>query len=384
MPTKTKRPALEISQEDLMFLEQTSQSRTLPKREVDRAKILLYYAANRSIKETAVKVGVCRKSVYDCIDKALAMGTRAGLKDLPHHPNNAVITSEAKVWVVNLACTKPTEHGYAAEMWSSQSLATHIRKVAHDSGHPCLARIVKSTVHSILKDHKLKPHKIKYYLEKRDPDFDSKMHEILIVYKEVEFQNNCANQQKKSIVTLSIDEKPGVQAIENTAPDLSPCPNKHQAFVRDHEYIRHGTASILAGLDLHDGHIFVQVHHRHRSHEFIMLLEEIDAYYEKDVKIRIILDNHSAHISRETRKYLATRPNRFEFIHTPKHGSWLNIVETLFGKMARTFLRGIRVTSWDDLKQRILKGVEEINQTPVVHRWTKFDSLDCMWKSKYA
>lgn len=384
MSTKTKRPALEISTEDFIFLEQTSKSRTLPKREVDRAQILLLYAANRSITETAMKVGVCRKTAYDCIDKALAMGARAGLKDLPHHPNNAVITPEAKVWVVNLACTKPTEHGYAAEMWSSQSLATHIRKVATDSGHPCLARIVKSTVHSILKDHKLQPHKIKYYLEKRDPDFESKMQEILIVYKEVEFQNNCANQQKKSIVTLSIDEKPGVQAIENTAPDLRPRPNKYQTVARDHEYIRHGTASILAGLDLHDGHIFVQVHHRHRSCEFIMLLEEIDAYYEKDVKIRIILDNHSAHISKETRRYLATRPNRFEFVHTPKHGSWLNIVETLFGKMARTFLKGIRVTSWDDLKQRILKGVEEINQTPVVHRWTKFDNMNCMWKTKYV
>jgi hypothetical protein len=170
MSTKTKRPALEISTEDFSYLEQISKSRTLPKREVDRAKILILYATNRSIKGTSMKVGVCRKTVYDCIDKALAMGVRAGLKDLPHHPNNAIITPEAKVWIVNLACTKPLDHGYAAELWSSQSLANHIRKVAEENGHPCLSRIVKSTVHTILKDNKLKPHKIKYYLEKRDPD----------------------------------------------------------------------------------------------------------------------------------------------------------------------------------------------------------------------
>ena len=89
--------------------------------------------------------------------------------------------------------------------------------------------------------------------------------------------------------------------------------------------------------------------------------------------IRVILDNHSSHISKETRAYLATRPNRFSYVHTPKHGSWLNLVETLFGKMARTFLRGIRVETWEELKERIQKGVAEINSAPVVHRWKKFD-----------
>ena len=381
MSTKTKRPALEISPEDFEYLTQVSQSRTLPKREVDRAKILILYGDSRSIKSTSLKAGVCRRTVYDCIDKALGMGIRAGLKDLPHSPNNAVITPEAKVWLVNLACTKPTDHGYAAELWSSQSLANHIRKAAVLNGHPCLLRVVKSTVHSILRDNKLKTHKIKYYLEKRDPDFEAKMQEILLVYKEVEYQNKCANLSLSNLITISIDEKPSVQAIANRSPDLSPILGKHKTFARDHEYVRHGTASILAGIDLHDGHIFVQVHRRHRSCEFIQLLKEIDEYYDNGIKIRVILDNHSAHISKETRGFLALHPNRFEFVHTPKHGSWLNIVETLFGKMTRTFLKSIRVTSWDDLKQRILKGVEEINQTPVVHRWTKFDSLELMWKA---
>jgi len=91
------------------------------------------------------------------------------------------------------------------------------------------------------------------------------------------------------------------------------------------------------------------------------------------VTIRIILDNHSAHISKETRAYLATRPNRFHYVHTPKHGSWLNLVETLFGKMAHTFLRHIRVKSKAELKERILLGIAEINADPVVHRWKKLD-----------
>ena len=167
----------------------------------------------------------------------------------------------------------------------------------------------------------------------------------------------------------------GGKAIENTAPDLPPVPDKYPTISRDHEYIRHGTASILAGIDLQDGHVFAQVHRRHRSREFIELLKEIDDYYPPDKRIRIILDNHSAHISKETRAYLATKPNRFIYVHTPTHGSWLNLAETLFGKMARTFLKSIRVSSWEELKARILKGVKEINEAPVVHQWTKFDSL---------
>jgi transposase len=108
--------------------------------------------------------------------------------------------------------------------------------------------------------------------------------------------------------------------------------------------------SILAALDLHDGHVIAQVHNRHRSSEFISLLKEMDASYPAESTIRIILNNHSSHISKETMKYLASRPGRFLYVHTPKHGSWLNLVETLFGKMARTFLKHIRVNSKQELK----------------------------------
>jgi DDE superfamily endonuclease len=144
---------------------------------------------------------------------------------------------------------------------------------------------------------------------------------------------------------------------------------------RDHEYKRLGTCSILAALDLHEGHVTARVERRHRSREFIALLKDLDQYYPVHCTIRIILDNHSAHISKETRAFLATRPNRFQYVLTPKHGSWLNIVETLFGKMARTFLRHIRVQSWEELRERILLGIAEINAAPVVHRWHKFNAL---------
>jgi transposase len=175
------------------------------------------------------------------------------------------------------------------------------------------------------------------------------------------------------IFTVSVDEKPGVQALGTTAPDLPPVPGRHSAIGRDHEYVRHGTLSIIAALDLHTGQIIANVEPRHRSVEFVALLKRLDVHYPSEAVIRVVLDNHSAHISKETMAYLASRPGRFEYVHTPKHGSWLNLVESAFSKMARSFLRHIRVKSLDELKERILKGIDEMNAHPVRFQWKSFD-----------
>ena len=376
MARKTKRSPLFLKEDQLQELTRIARTRTSPAQEIQRAKILLSYYENPTISQVAQKVGVVRDTVYKCIDKALEMGVESALKDLYHCPKEPTITMEAKAWLVNIACSKPKDLGMAAELWTQKALADYARKHALKAGHPSLNRTGKATVNRILKNQTLQPHKVKYYLEKRDPEFESKMKEVLLVYQEVHLQNDIQNtDEKKQLYTVCVDEKPGVQAIANVAPDLSPQPNQYPQTARDHEYKRLGTASILAGLDLHDGHVFAQVQRRHRSREFIGLLKEIDDYYPLEAQIRIILDNHSSHISKETRTYLATRPGRFIYVHTPTHGSWLNLAETLFGKMARSFLRHIRVSSWEELKERILLGVREINDQPVVHRWRKFELL---------
>ena len=378
MSGKSKLPTLILTPQERERLETLSASRAASVREAERARILLQYARGESPSAIQNAVKVSRVTVYHCLHKALEMGVEAGLKDLFHRPKAAVIGNAEKAWVVHLACTKPKEFGYAAELWTRKALAAHVRQQAESAGHPNLARAAKATVQRILEEHQLQPHKVKYYLERRDPDFESKMKEVLMVYQEVAVQNQAAAAtpgMTPAVITVSIDEKPGVQAIENTAPDLPPTPGKHPAVSRDHEYKRHGTLSILASLDLHDGHVVARVEERHRSREFVALLKDMDAYYPPEATIRIILDNHSAHISKETRAYLATRPNRFAYVHTPKHGSWLNLVETLFGKMAHTFLRQIRVKSKAELKARILLGIAEINAAPTVHRWKAFDLL---------
>jgi hypothetical protein len=304
------------------------------------------------------------------------MGAEAALKDAYHRPHAPVITEQARAWVVHLACCKPKELGYAAELWTRSLLAQHVRREALRAGHPSLSRAAKATVQRILAEQPLHPERVRYYLEKRDPAFEARMRDVLLVYQEVALLNAMQRSgEGPAVITVSVDEKPGLQAIANTAPDLPPVPGKHPNVGRDHEYKRLGTCSILAALDLHEGHITARVERRHPSREFIALLKDLDQYYPVGCTIRIILDNHSAHISKETHAYLATRSNRFQYVLTPKHGSWLNIVETLFGKMARTFLRHIRVQSWEELRQRILLGIAEINAAPVVHRWKNFEAL---------
>ncbi len=377
MAGKTRLPKLALTAEQLSELQQLSQSRTASVREVQRARILCRYHSGETITAIARAMEITRKSVRKWIDKALAMGAEAALKDAYHRPRAPVITEEARAWVTHLACSKPKELGYAAELWTRSLLAQHVRRAAISAGHPSLRRAAKATIQRILAEQPLHPERIRYYLEKRDPAFEARMRNVLLVYQEVALQNEAqrVGQGRPTVITVSVDEKPGLQAIANTAPDLPPVPGKHPNVGRDHEYKRLGTCSILAALDLHEGHVTARVERRHRSREFIALLKDLDQYYPADCTVRIVLDNHSAHISKETQAFLATRPNRFQYVLTPKHGSWLNIVETLFGKMARTFLRHIRVRSWEELRERILLGIAEINAAPVVQRWKKFDAL---------
>jgi transposase len=370
MPFVSHRPALVLSEEQRLELTKMSRARKESRQVVERAGILLAYSEGQTVSGIARQFKTNRPKVERCIQKALDVGVQAALEDLPRSGKPAAISQEARAWVVALACTKPTELGYPNEMWTTTLLAEHVRRHAEEAGYPALCRLARGTVSKILSKSKVRPHKISCYLERRDPEFEVKMAQVLLVYRQVQMLREAGAPTDSSMVTvLSYDEKPGIQALGTTAPDRRPVPVLHPTVSRDHEYVRHGTVSLMAGIDLLTGKVHAAVVDRHRSREFIMFLQSVDSAYPPETVVRIILDNHSAHISKETRAYLATRPGRFEFIFTPKHGSWLNIVESFFAKMAHTVLRGIRVESNDELRSRILHWIEDINQEPVVFRW---------------
>jgi len=374
-----KPQKLELSQEDREYLEALVRTRTTQSQIVSRAKILILKADGHSIDAIAEKLDLNRNSVMLCLSKYKDGGVENAISDAPGRGRNPEITDDEKAWVINVACKKPSELSYAAEVWTFSKLTEYINDNAEANNYARLSTISRSKIQCILGEAEIKPHKIRYYCEKRDPDFEEKMHDVLMVYKQVAmmFDENgkLLPFDEEIINTISYDEKPGIQAISTTSPDRSPT-LQNGVIMRDYEYIRRGTLSLLAGIDLLTGEAIPLVSETHKSSDFIDFLNLLDGKYPDGEKIRLILDNHSAHTSKETRAYLQTKPGRFEFVFTPKHGSWLNLIESFFSKMTRQMLRGIRVASKDELKERIYKYFDEINIDPVVYRWKyKLDGI---------
>ena len=377
-----KATSITLSSEDRAFLEEQTRARTIQAQTVVRAKILLLKADGISIDAIADKVDLNRKSVMLCINKYLEGGVENALYDAPGRGRNAEITDDEKTWIINIACQKPKDLGYSAEVWTRALLTKHINKYAEKAGHTRLSTISQSKVRTILEEAEIKPNKITYYCENRDPDFDQKMHNVLLVYKQLSMQfDEDGNllpyfDDGQEVHVLSYDEKPGIQAIANTTEDLPP-DTKHKTISRDYEYKRLGTVSLLAGIDLQTGKAFPLVREKHSSKEYVEFLQLLNSKYPKKDKIRLVLDNLKVHSSKETRAYLATVPGRFEFVFTPKHGSWLNLVEGFFSKLTRQSLKGIRVKSVVELTQRIYKYFDEVNADPVVYHWKyKLDEID--------
>lgn len=369
----TRRKPVILTNEQKELLSRLSKSRTEEVRQVQRARILLMAADGNGDKRIAKAVGLNKNSVHNTIAKFHSMGFEAALSDLPRCGRPPKIGDDAKAWVISQACIKPKELGYAQELWTIQKLTEHIRAKCTAAGHEVLIGVASSKVWTILDENEIKPHRIRYYLERRDPDFEVKMKEVLMVYKEAEIE--LEGNEESGVVSVSFDEKPGIQAIDNVAPDLPPTA-EHGCVGRDYEYKRLGTVSLLAGLNLITGEIIPLIRDTHKSSDFIDFLKIVDEKYADAERIRIVLDNHSAHTSKETRKYLADCPGRFEFVFTPKHGSWLNLVESFFGKLARVCLKGIRVASKEELVERIYRYIREVNEVPVVYHWNyKMDEI---------
>src|SRR5712671_286610 len=314
-----------IGKADLSELESIARSRTEPVGRVERARVLLAYRQDPSFYAVGQALGMHHQKVQRYIERAKAEGALAALDERARPGKEPTITVEAKTWVVALACRKAKELGYPHEVWTTRLLARHAREHGPAEGHSCLSGLAQGTVCKILDAQEVKPHKVRYYLERRDPQFKAKMAQVLCVYSKVNVLKKAAataakknKKPSEAVTVISYDEKPGIQAIATTAPDLPPEPGVHPTLTA----------------------------------------------------IRLILDNHSAHISKETNAWLAARPGRFEFTFTPKHGSWLNLVEGFFSKFARSVLRHIRVASKQELKDRIMAAMDHFNENPVVHTWS--------------
>lgn len=383
MPNTVK--TITLTDEQKNYLNSLFKLSTLEVRIYQRAKILIYKSEGMRNEEIAAKLDIGLGVVTRCLSKFRNDGIEAALHDNKGRGRKAEITDDDIIWVINKACQKPKEYGYSAEFWYPMSFTRFINKIAESEGHPRMSTVAETTLRKILQNARIKPFQVSYYCERRDPEFDARMHDVLVVYKQVEMQfdenGNLKPFEKEAVHTLSYDEKPGIQAIQTTTEDLPPSQEPsgkmEKTFQRDYEYKRLGTLSLLAAIDLLTGEAIPLVSETHKSADFVEFLKKLNEKYPQDDKVRIILDNHSAHTSRETQEYLNTIPGRFEFVFTPKHGSWLNMIEGFFGKMTKQMLTGIRVDSKNELKERIYTYFDEINKTPIPYKWSyKMDTID--------
>src|SRR6202161_2015429 len=188
MPFPTKRQALSLAADEKLRLESLRRSRSGEKREVLHAGILLDLASGMSDGAAARSNGVNRHTVALCARKFLQFGLETALGELPRPGKVRRIPDDAIAWVQNCACQKPKELGYSYELWTYKLLTGHVRRHCVAAGHPTLQKLSRSKLHKILRQGELRPHKIRYYVEKRDPDFEIKMASVLHVYKEVEIE----------------------------------------------------------------------------------------------------------------------------------------------------------------------------------------------------
>lgn len=360
---------------DYEYLRSLIKQRTIQAQVVIRAHILLDKASGITVRDIARIYDLSTNTVRLCIDKYKEGGTDRALFDDQRKGRPVEITDDAIAWMIDIACQRPADLGYSQELWTLKNLHQHIQNNAEEAGYPRLKTMTRPMLQKILKRSEIKPFKIKYYCEKRDPDFENKMHDVLVVYKQVSLQFDEEGRiiipdDKPMVHTVSCDEKPGIQAIAATSDDLRPR-HGNGCVWRDYEYKRPGTLSLIAGIDLLTGEAIPVVSESHKSSDFICLLKKLDERYPEGDVIRIICDNHSAHKSKEVRNYLATRPEeRFVFVFTPTHGSWLNLIEGFFSKITKLMLKGIRVNSKEELANRIYLYFDEVNREPVVYRWT--------------
>lgn len=360
---------------DYEYLRSLIKQRTIQAQVVIRAHILLDKANGITVRDIARIYDLSTNTVRLCINKYKEGGTDRALFDDQRKGRPVEITDDAIAWMIDIACQRPADLGYSQELWTLKNLHQHIQNNAEEAGYPRLKTMTRPMLQKILKRSEIKPFKIKYYCEKRDTDFENKMHDVLVVYKQVSLQFDEEGRiiipdDKPMVHTVSCDEKPGIQAIAATSDDLRPR-HGNGCVWRDYEYKRLGTLSLIAGIDLLTGEAIPVVSESHKSSDFICLLKKLDERYPEGDVIRIICDNHSAHKSKEVRNYLATRPEeRFVFVFTPTHGSWLNLIEGFFSKITKQMLKGIRVNSKEELANRIYLYFDEVNREPVVYRWT--------------
>lgn len=331
-----------LSPEERKTLETWAASRTEPYRKVQRARVVLLAAEGRPNSTIATEVGLARRMVIQWrqrfVNKRLA-----GLLDRPRSGRPRTYSDADRLRVVETACTKiPPD----ATHWS-------VRSLAEATG------VGRDVVHQILRQNRLKPHRVGTFSRSSDPNFAAKVTDVVGLYM----------NPPENAVVLCVDEKTQVQALDRTQPMLPMRPDQIER--QTHDYKRNGTVRLYAALAVHAGRVIPRVEDRHRSREFVAFMNQLLQIYPEG-ELHVILDNVITHRSEKVQTWHAEPKHRrvvFHFI--PTYSSWLNLVEVLFNLVQAKVIRRGRFPSKQDLTAKLLAYIERFNQEKRIFQWTK-------------
>src|SRR4051794_353651 len=330
-----------ISAEDRQRLAAILADRNRPQKFVARARIILHSTERLDVAAVARQAGVSRPAVWRWQLRFAEAGIDGLLRDKTRKPGQPRPAAAGGQGVVALACAGPPGE---ATHWTGRMMAK-------------AAGLSLRTVQRIWAAHKLQPHRIRTFKRSRDPEFIAKLADIVGLYL----------APPRHAVVLSVDEKSQIQALDRTQPGLPLKPGK--AGTMTHDYLRHGTTTLFAALNVLDGTVLGRCMQRHRHQEFIRFLNAVEAAVPAGKLVHVILDNYATHKHPKVIAWLGRHP-RWTFHYTPTSGSWLNAVESFFSAMTRRRLRRGVFRSLVDLQTAIHRYLAEHNADPKPFIWT--------------
>jgi hypothetical protein len=330
-----------VSAEDRTRLAAIVADRNRPHKHVARARIILHSAERLDVAVVARRTQISRPAVWRWQQRYVEAGVDGLLRDKTRRPGKAPTPEDRVRRVVALTCAEPPGE---ATHWSGRAMAA-------------ASGLALRTVQRIWAAHRLQPHRMRTFKRSTDPDFIAKLEDIVGLYV----------APPRHAVVLSVDEKSQIQALDRTQPGLPLKPGK--AGTMTHDYVRHGTTTLFAALNVLDGTVIGRCMARHRHQEFLRFLKAIEAAVPAGKVIHAILDNYGSHKHPKVRAWLSRHP-RWTFHFTPTSGSWLNAVETFFSAMTRRRLRRGVFHSLVDLQAAINRYLDEHNADPKPFTWT--------------
>ena len=323
---------LNLREGDHMTLVATSRAHSAGHRAVMRSKIILMLNDGHSYDSIKTELKVGREAIAKWKKRYIELGLE-GLNDAPRPGKAAIYTEADKARVIQKACSKP-EGGYSN--WSQ-------RRIAKEFG------MSQSTVHTILKSHDLKPHKVEYWCGKStDPEFEEKMLNVVGLYMD----------PPENALVLSVDEKTQIQALDRSQPELPLRPGNPRRLTAT--YKRHGTVSLIAALSVHDGEVTADTIEKNNAKNFLKFLKKIYRKYPKK-HLHVIADNLNVHKHKDVKEWIGSKP-RMTIHFTPTYSSWLNQVEIWFNILTKDVLKGAVWNSKEQLAKQIIQYVDTYNK----------------------